>query len=148
MTITVADPAKDLLERLCAYHNLVVKQFSAAAPISSTTGLIYSTVLSFRLADAVEAAEKYNAEVAAKMLGPRIVAGDPDFRPFISAVGWPSPYDSYAAALRKYRIRASSADFSEDASAFQRYLEKDVVANMIQFSSYEELDIRLAARGF
>ena len=148
MKITVADPAKDLLERLCAYHNLVVKQFPVAAPASSTTGLIYSTVLSFKLAAVVEAAEKYNAAAAAKMLGPRIVTEDPDFRPFISAVGWPSPYDSYAAALRKYRIRASSADFSEDASAFQRYLEKDVVANMIQFGSYEELDIRLAARGF
>jgi len=148
MTITVADPAKDLLERLCAYHNLVLKQFPEAAPISSPTGLIYNTVLSFRLAAVVEAAEKYNTVVAAKRLGPRIVAGDPDFRPFISTVGWPSPHDSYTVALRKYRIRASSADFSEDASAFQRYLEKDVVANMIQFGSYEELDIRLATRGF
>ena len=82
------------------------------------------------------------------MLGPRIDVDDPDFRPFISTVGWPSPYDSYAAALRKYRRRALSEGYYEDASPFQRYLESGVVANMIQFDSTEELDLKLSMRGF
>lgn len=82
------------------------------------------------------------------MLGPRIDVDDPDFRPFISTVGWPSPYDSYAAALRKYRQRALSEGSYEDASPFQLYLESGVVANMIQFDSTEELDLKLSMRGF
>jgi len=82
------------------------------------------------------------------MNGPYINAGIPDFRPFISTVGWPSPYDSYAAALRKYRRRALSDGSYEEASPFQQYLEKDVVANMIQFDSNEELDLKLSMRGF
>jgi len=82
------------------------------------------------------------------MLGPHIDVDDPDFRPFVSTVGWPSPYDSYAAALRKYRRQALSDGSYEDASPFQQYLEKDVIANMIQFDSNEELDLKLSMRGF